>query len=421
MIVLISQVYPPDAAAVGQYFEDVAIEMAERGHEVLVLTADRDYDDPSIRYDSSSRHRKVRVARLPYSSFGKKSLLHRLIGQFSFLLQVSVRLIFNRKVKGVLLTTIPATTGVFFLFVRLIRKLPYVYWVMDINPDQAVAIGALSKKHPAAYFLGASNKKLIRDANHVVCLDKDMVRVIEKSRINPAKEKLSVLPPWPLEKDLGPVSRHENPFISRQQLSENLIIMYSGNHSMVHPLDTLLEAIEKIKLLNKNICFAFIGGGRGKIKVEAKMDAWGRTQSQPDRVTVPGNEALCLSLPYQPLDQIRFTLSAADVHVVSFGTNMVGIVHPSKFYGALSLGKPILLLGPRRSVLGKLIIKEQIGWCVEHGDLDGMQKTILQILALPFEQIQETGTRCRRLATNQFSRSQLCGKFCDLMEETFTS
>lgn len=421
MIVLISQVYPPDAAAVGQYFEDVAIEMAERGYKITVLTANRDYDDPSICYDSSSRHHNVRVVRLPFSSFGKKTILHRLIGQCSFLLQVSAWLVFNKSVKAVLLTTIPATTGIFFLLVRLFRELPFVYWVMDVNPDQAVALGSFSKKHPAARFLELINHKLISQARRVVCLDQDMFRTIGKGRIESMGEKITILPPWPLEKDLAPVPPHENKFITEQKLSGKFIIMYSGNHSMVHPLDTYLGAIERVEQLSDKICFAFIGGGRGKAKVEQKLDDWGRSPSQPDRALVPNSEALCLSLPYQPLSQIRYSLSAADIHVVSLGTNMVGIVHPSKFYGALALGKPILLLGPCDSTQGQLVLNEKIGWCVEHGDLNGMIKTIQEIQNAPPELLQAYGERSRILASGRFSRAHLCSSFCKILEQSAPS
>lgn len=47
---IVTQVYPPDPAAVGQHLADVADELARRGHRVTVITADRGYDDPSQRY-----------------------------------------------------------------------------------------------------------------------------------------------------------------------------------------------------------------------------------------------------------------------------------------------------------------------------------------------------------------------------------
>jgi len=73
-LLIISQVYPPDPAAVGQQFGDVAEEMVRRGWQVQVWTAARGYEDPSVRYPRQELRSGVRVSRLPWSSFGKGSI-----------------------------------------------------------------------------------------------------------------------------------------------------------------------------------------------------------------------------------------------------------------------------------------------------------------------------------------------------------
>lgn len=168
-IYMLTQVYPKDPAAVGQYFEDAAIRLAEEGHSVTVYTADRDYDDPSIRYDGYSRHANVRVVRLPLTSFGKKSILHRLLGQASYLSQCFIRLLFARKVDGVVFTTIPATTGVMYLCLSWLRRFRTLYWVMDINPDQAVALGAVRPGSLPEKLLGMANRRLVQKPTRLWC------------------------------------------------------------------------------------------------------------------------------------------------------------------------------------------------------------------------------------------------------------
>ena len=111
--------------------------------------------------------------------------------------------------------------------------------------------------------------------------------------------------------------------------------MHSGNHSLVHPLDTLLDAAEELRNDNRFI-FAFIGGGKGKGVVD------GRIRKLDAQFGKNGHNII--SLPYQPLEKIRYSLSAADLHIVSLGNNMSGIVHPCKIYGALRLRKPILAI-----------------------------------------------------------------------------
>jgi hypothetical protein len=72
-LLVITQVYPPDRAAVGQHLADVAEEMVRRGWRVIVYTADRGYDDPSQRYPRRETRGGVRVRRLRRGSGGCRS------------------------------------------------------------------------------------------------------------------------------------------------------------------------------------------------------------------------------------------------------------------------------------------------------------------------------------------------------------
>src|SRR3954464_8803702 len=86
-LVIISQTFVPDPASVGQHMADVAREMARRGHRVVVYTSNRGYENPGLRYPSRERLDGVDVRRLPFSSFGKRSIPVRAFGTFTFLVQ----------------------------------------------------------------------------------------------------------------------------------------------------------------------------------------------------------------------------------------------------------------------------------------------------------------------------------------------
>src|SRR6185295_12404102 len=119
-----------------------------------------------------------------------------------------------------------------------------------------------------------------------------------------------------------------------------------------------------------------IGGGGGKKEVEDKVAAGVKN---------------IRSMPYQPFDKIRFSLSAADVHVVSIGDDVVGIVHPCKVYGAMAVSRPILLVGPSPSHVSDLIERYKIGWHVKHGDVDGAVSVLNQAMALSQSELEEMG------------------------------
>src|SRR5438874_91741 len=84
-LLIFSQVFIPDPASVGQHMADVAVEMARRGHRVFVYASARGYDNPAVRYPPNETIQGVKIRRLPLSSFGKRSILTRLIGTISFM------------------------------------------------------------------------------------------------------------------------------------------------------------------------------------------------------------------------------------------------------------------------------------------------------------------------------------------------
>src|SRR4051794_22993066 len=136
LILVISQVYVPDPASVGQHMADVAEQLASRGHRVVVLTSASGYADPNIKYPRREIRSCVEVVRLPFSSFGKRTFAHRLIGQLLFLAQVIARGVTCRRLSGVLVSTSPPMAGFAALVIRLVRRVPFTYWLMDFNPDQ---------------------------------------------------------------------------------------------------------------------------------------------------------------------------------------------------------------------------------------------------------------------------------------------
>ena len=97
-LLIISQVYVPDPASVGQHIADAAAEMARRGYRVIVYASARGYDNPSKRYPSRETLDGVVIRRLPLSSFGKSSITVRLIAQWIFLLQSIARGLLTRRI-----------------------------------------------------------------------------------------------------------------------------------------------------------------------------------------------------------------------------------------------------------------------------------------------------------------------------------
>jgi colanic acid biosynthesis glycosyl transferase WcaI len=140
--------------------------------------------------------------------------------------------------------------------------------------------------------------------------------------------------------------------------------MYSGNHSPCHPLDTLLQAAERLAE-NEDIVFCFVGGGSEFVKVKERARSRGL------------RNVLCV--PYQPIEKLSGSLSAADLHVVVMGDPHVGIVHPCKIYNVLAVKKPFLYIGPRESHVTD-IIGQSDAYVSCHGDVEQVVANILRAM-----------------------------------------
>jgi glycosyltransferase involved in cell wall biosynthesis len=398
-LLIFSQVFIPDPASVGQHIADVAIEMARRGYDVRVITANRGYENPSVKYADREYIQGVHIRRLPLSSFGKRNLFTRIVGTASFMIQAIWHGMFTFNLSGVFFSTSPPLIGFAATILRIFRQVPIVYWAMDLNPDQLIALGKITKNHPVAVFLENTNRMILRNAAFIVALDRFMAARLRKR--GDFSHKLAIIPPWPHETFIEPISHADNAFRARHNLAGKFVIMYSGNHSPSNPLATLLEAAVRLKD-DPGIVFMFVGGGIGKREVEE---------------VIRNNELTnALSLPYQPLAELRYSLSAADVHVVALGENMVGIIHPCKVYGAMAVGRPILYFGPSPSHIADLLNRYSFGSHVSHGDPQAAVNAINQLRNTNPATLERMGRIGQNVLYENLSQDILCGRFCDGLE-----
>jgi hypothetical protein len=393
-ILVLSQVYVPDPAAGGQLAADACAELVRRGHDVRVLTINRGYDDPSVCYPARETREGVKITRLSFSSFGKRSSLMRLLSGFAFTVQSAIRGVLGPRVDTVVVSSHPPMAPLAALAVARLKRADLVYWIMDLNPDQAVALGHFA---PSSFPVKAMNwmqRAALSRARDVIVLDRFMAdRVRAKSS---DVKNLTVVPPWPLKGKSQEIARDTNPFRRRHAFGNRIVVMYSGNHGPSHPLRTLLAAATELKD-DQRFVFAFVGGGVGKRDVEE----------------VAGGSIV--SLPYQPFETLHESLAAADVHAVTMGDDVVGINHPSKIYDALAAGRPILFIGPEDCHIADIFSKHRVGWHVRHGDVAGLRRVLEEIAALPPDELRAIGRSAAEAVRTSFSSRELRKRMCDLI------
>ena len=327
-ILLLNQCFYPDVVSTAQHLTDLATTLASRGHEVTVIASDRGYDDPSLRFKRREHWKGIDIIRIPAASFGKSSKWRRALNFGSFMLLCSLRLLVLRRFDVVVaLTSPPLISFLAALFVKL-KGGSFCFWVMDLNPDEAIAAGWLEPNSATSRILQRMLHYSLKVAARTVVLDRFMKeRVVAKGV---EETRVVIVPPWSHDDHVVYSIAGREEFRRQHGLSDKFVVMYSGNHSPCHPLDTLLDAARFLKE-KPEIVFCFVGGGSEQAKVR---------ESGLSNVKV---------LPYQPLNELSNSLSAADLHVVVMGENFVGIVHPCKVYNILSIGAPVLYVGPEPS------------------------------------------------------------------------
>jgi glycosyltransferase involved in cell wall biosynthesis len=299
---------------------------------------------------------------------------------------------------AILVSTSPPFAGFGGCVFSVLRRLPLVWWVMDVNPDQMVRSGRLSTRSLLARAFDWMNRRTLARARDVIVLDRFMRdRILEKA---PVSRKLHVVPPWPHDNVLADVPHAANPFRGRHGLADSFVVMYSGNHGYSTPLGTLLEAAARLRHESR-LKFVFIGGGVVKRDIDAMV-----ARDRPPNI---------VSLPYQPLADIRYSLSAADVHVVSIADEAVGVVHPCKVYGALAIGRPVIALAPAASYVADILDRDRVGWLVEHGDVDRLVALLVELLATPAAELAAMGQAAKEAVRTCYSRDLLLGRVCDIV------
>ena len=331
-VVFANQAFFPDVVASAQYATDLARGLSARGHDVTVFTSRRAYGRPGTRVSSRERIDGIEVVRIPGSSLGKATPLRRTIDGLSFMAGVALMGLATRSPDVFIVMTSPPMLPTVIVGLARLKRTRSVLWLLDMNPDEAFAAGTIRRTGPLGRALSAVDEATLSATDHVVVLDRFMEQRIRRKGVNHVG--VTVIPPWSQDEDIVFDAEGRRRFRQAHDLDQKYVVMYAGNHSPCHPLDTLVAAATELRG-DPDYCFCFVGGG-------SEMDRVRRAAAVRELRNVR-------CLPYAGRSELPGWLSAADAHVVVMGDAFVGIVHPCKIYNIISLGIPFLFIGPDES------------------------------------------------------------------------
>ena len=366
-VLLLNQTFYPDVASTAQHLTDFALRLVERGHEVTVVTSQRAYDNPATRFPKQENWRGIVIQRVNSTRLGKGAKWRRAADFGSFIAFCCLRLALLPRHDAIVALTSPPLISFIGAWLAFVKRSRFLYWVMDLNPDEAIAAGWLNERSFLGMTLNRMSKFSLKRADKIIALDRFMRDRILGKGIAP--QRVTVIPPWSHDDAVRFDAEGRERFRKAHGLKGKFVMMYSGNHSPCHPLDSLLEAAQRLAGESK-YAFCFVGGGSEFARVK-------RFAAQHGLQNV-------VTLPYQPLDQLAASLSAADLHVVVMGNAFVGTIHPCKIYNILSVAAPVLYIGPQPSHVSEILMEleqNQVCGSVGHGDVDAIMQELTSISA----------------------------------------
>ncbi|MFM8269384.1 MAG: glycosyltransferase family 4 protein, partial [Pseudomonadota bacterium] len=314
----------------------------------------------------------------------KSRIRYRILDSLTFYIALVWQLLFFQKQDLVVSFTSPPLIGAFGNLFCWLKGGRSVQWLMDINPDAAFQVGYLNRKSILGRGLNWILEHTLKHANEVVVLDRWMKHKAIEHGVS--KDRAIIVPPWAVFKENDPgVEKEIEDFKREHQLENKFIVLYSGNHSVVHPLDTLLGAAKELKN-NDEVVFLFIGAG-----LRTKDVAQYKKENQLTNI---------IQLPLQPREKVKASFGSANLHCVVMGPGMSGLVHTSKIYSVLSSGKPFVFVGPERSHVGDLIRINKVGTIVESGESHRLVEIILETQRLTPRALQDIRAQSHAVIRN---------------------
>jgi colanic acid biosynthesis glycosyl transferase WcaI len=383
-IIVISQFFGPDQSAVGQFLADFANGAAAAGHDVHVICGASDYaateaaaagggqrEDSGPTRERSPGSGRICVVRVRTAAFSQ-SKTKKLLSYTTFYAGAVWRALRIPRPDVVLTLTAPPGLAWIGWLVQRIRGCRHVAWEMDVYPDIAIALDL-----PVAAWTSRLLDFPRRRADAVIALGPCMRTRLLQHRI--AEDRIVVAENWADGQAIVP-----SPFPEQQPLR----ILYSGNLGLAHEVATIRAVMERLAN-SPDFQFVFAGGGLARKELINFCQ-----EHRIGNVTFPG---------YARLQDLGACLAGCHVGLITQKPPTVGAVVPSKIYGLMAAGRPILFIGPAAATPALLIQQFDCGWRFDCGDEAGVRSLLLRLLEQP-DEIRKKGQNGREAFIESYDK-----------------
>jgi len=335
-ILVLNQYYWPGVEATAQLLAQLCEALA-RDYDVTVVTGHLH----GHQLPDEEERNGVRIVRVRSTTYERSQLHHRAANYGGYLGESVRTALRGERPDLVLCMTDPPVVGDIGLVVARRFDVPLLVISQDVFPEIAERVKRL--EHPLV--LGALRKLVglyLRRADRVVAIGETMkLRLVHKG----AREgRIEVIPNWVDTTEIQPHPRR-NAWSATRGLDDELVVMHSGNIGHAQDLDTLVRAATFLRDLDRlRIMVIGFGARHGELTRLAQ------------RLEV--TRAVHF-LDYQPREQLPLSLATGDLHYVGLAQGLSGFVVPSRLYGILAAGRPVLVSADADSEIVRIV--EEVG------------------------------------------------------------
>jgi glycosyltransferase involved in cell wall biosynthesis len=373
-ILIFAHYYYPDTASTGQILKDQAEGMLNEFDVTVICvvpsysgTVEEKYKKKKYYFENINGVKVIRVRVPEFSKTNKLSRIKNILTYFFGALGASRKA--GRQDYVFTISQPPAIGGLLGVLGKWQKHAKLIYCIQDFNPEQIKAVN-YSKNKLILSAMMAVDKFSCRQSDLVVTVGRDLVETLKHRFKHKKVPNHVMINNWIDEKEIYPLNADNKrvvAFKKQYKLEDKFVIMYSGNIGLYYDLENLLKVIKKFKpgtktLGGKEVVFAFVGAGAILENLIAYKD-----KCKLDNVVF---------IPYQNKADLNYSLNAGDVHWVVNSKGIKGVSCPSKFYGVIAAGKPVLGVLEEGSEIQMLIKEIGCGLVCEPGDYDSVEENI---------------------------------------------
>ena len=421
-ILFFAHYYAPDTASTGQLLKDQAEGMLKEFDVTVVCTVPSysgkispDYKKQRYYFEEINGVKTIRVRVPEFTKTSKISRVKNIVSYFFGAMGAAIRS--GKQDYIFTISQPPILGGLLGVFGKWIKKAKLIYCIQDFNPEQIMAVKYVGNSLVLKAMMMA-DKFSCRHSNLVITVGRDLVETLKKRFNNSNVPRFTVINNWINEKEVYPLPPDNQNIIQFKEeygLQNKFVIMYSGNIGLYYDLENIIKVLKRfrkgfasdgtyetgpITAGGREVVFAFVGNGA----VLNNLMAYTR-EHRFENITF---------IPYQKKANLIYSLNSGDVHWCVNAKGIKGVSCPSKVYGVMGAGKPVIGVLETGSEVRTIIDDCGCGKCCEPGEYDKIAEIINWYITNSEKSVvTEMGINGRQYLENHFTKDGSIQKYID--------